>query len=141
MSMQNYPIRAYGLLVYAEELQSWWDSQTEGYGEKDFEQEEVVLADVPECLPNGGYATVVYAADGEADIIDENGFAAECIKDDISDKDFVILELNKHPSLYKAAYKDRAAAMAELKATYAEVLPEDFDFESRFVCYMGTEFG
>lgn len=137
MSMRTYPIEAYGLLAFPEDLQAWWDRETEGYGTPEFERQEVDVGDVSERLPDG-FATCVYG--------DSNSMCNEAIKRlgsgelyfsvlpdfDETDRDFVILELGNYPSLFKAAYKSKADAIEELKRTYARVLPEDFDFANRF---------
>lgn len=139
MSMKNYPIEAYGLLAYAEDLQEWWDRETDGFGTDDFERQEVDLCEVNECLC-GGSCTCVYDADGNTYEISDKGFAGEEAPDIGSyGEDFVILELKNYPCLFSTAYPDKMTAIAELKKSYVDILPKDFDFERRFVCYLGTE--
>lgn len=140
MSMRVYPVETYGLLVYAEDLQDWWDKRTENYGTENFVKEEVELFEINECLEYG-YAHAVYDAEGTTYSINDKGCPGiETSQIGACGEDFVILELEKFPSLFEAAYTGKTEAIQELKNLYSEILPLGFDYEQRFVCYMGTEY-
>ena len=75
-------------------------------------------------------------ADGECFLImkgEHEGFDA--------DKNFNIASLRRFPSLFLQMYYNKADALHELKENFGEFLPKDFDYESRFVHYLGTYLG
>jgi hypothetical protein len=54
---------------------------------------------------------------------------------------FFIASLEKFPELFTQAYKNEQEALQELKENYGEFLPDDFDYEAKFVHFVGTTFG
>jgi hypothetical protein len=54
---------------------------------------------------------------------------------------FAILPVGKYPSLFTQVYENKEAAVTELKEKYAEYLPADFDYEGKFVHFVGTIYG
>lgn len=133
--MKFYSRTLFGLIAFEEDLQGWWDNGTEGAGTDDFVSEPVRLDDVDDCLEKGSCACF-YGADGTLCKISDDGVGDES-DIDIKGADFVILECENYPDLFKAAYPNKAAAIEELKSNYAEILPSDFDFENRSTCYRG----
>ena len=57
------------------------------------------------------------------------------------DDSFFIASLERFPSLFKQVYKSEQEALLELKENYGKFLTDDFDYEGKFVHYIGTHFG
>jgi hypothetical protein len=116
--MKTHVIIDYGLYVTAADL--------EVYAEKNEFDAFDLLMDI------GNYYS---DADGECTLyLDEEG-SFKC------DDSFSILSLDRFPTLFEQAYESKESALCELKEKYAEYLPEDFNYESKFVCFVGTIFG
>lgn len=111
----------------------------------------------------GLYVTIrdltAYAMANEEDVIDvgvNNGFnhynEADGDCQTILDNDegglyfsvaesFFIAPLENTPKLFSPAYKNKEEALTELKENFSKFLPDDFDYEEKFVHYKGTVFG
>jgi hypothetical protein len=75
---------------------------------------------------------------------DTDGECCLLLKDDESfscDDSFAILPLENSPTLFTQAYESEEEALNELKEKYVEYLPDDFDYEGKFVSLVGTTFG
>lgn len=75
---------------------------------------------------------------------DAEGACTLCLEKEESfncDDSFAILPLDKFPTLFEQAYESKDAALRELKQKYAQYLPADFDYERKFVRFIGTVFG
>jgi hypothetical protein len=70
-------------------------------------------------------------AEGEAkSIITDNKFYVN--------ESFYIGSIKKYPTLFSQAYKNKEDALIELKESYSKYLPENFDYDNKFVEYIGT---
>lgn len=117
MSMRTYGVNEYGLYVSAEAL--------EDYAEKH-------ELDVYEVAEEAG---LVYFSDADGEgvsLFNDNEFSV--------DEYFYIGCLNKYPSLFEQAYKDKEEVLEEVKEKFQKYLPVDYDFESNVIHYMGTIF-
>ena len=119
MGMRTYAVTNYGLYVTEEDFKE--------YAEKNDWDENEMLFEI-----GNGYSD----AEGECFLImkDEN----ETLE---IDETFSILPISRYPSLFAQAYENKEEALTELREKYAEYLPADFDYEGRFVHYVGTTFG
>jgi hypothetical protein len=89
------------------------------------------------------------------DVGDDNGFTSyseaegACYRIINNDKNesfpagnhFFIGTLRRFPDLFSQAYQHEQEALQELKGSYSEFLPENFDYEGKFVHFIGTTFG
>jgi hypothetical protein len=57
------------------------------------------------------------------------------------DSHFFIGSLDRFPGLFYQAYQNEQEALQELKDSYSEFLPDDYDYEGKFVHFIGTTFG
>ena len=121
MSMRTYAAVDYGLYIQESDLQSYADKH-------DF--------DVADVGDDSGM-TVYSEAEGECWVLTKSRENDSFGVDDY----FYMASLSRFPTLFEQAYKDEAEALAELKATYGKYLPEDFDYEGKFVHFVGTIFG
>ena len=76
-------------------------------------------------------------AEGECCLIIKNG-SAESFS---AENSFFIASLERFPALFSRAYRNERDALLELKEKYGEFLPDDFDYEGKFVHFVGTTFG
>jgi hypothetical protein len=75
---------------------------------------------------------------------DAEGKCVQIMKSDASfncDDLFAIFPLKNYPTLFMQAYESKEAALNELRENYAEYLPDDFDYEHKFVHLIGTVSG
>ena len=120
MSMKTYAATDYGLYITTEDLQSYADKNNLDVNDVGYD-----------------YGFNVYSdADGECFLLMQD----EHDSFDVEDY-FMIAPLEKYPSLFKQAYLNKEEALQELKNNYGEFLPDDFDYEGKFVHYVGTTFG
>lgn len=119
MSMNYTGIDDYGLYIKEEELEEV--AEEIGMDSDDFADEN----DITRFTDVDGYACII----GDP----EEGFPV--------DENFFMGLLNKYPALFEQVYKSKEEAIAELKERFSKCLPEDFDYEGRFVRVTGTIFG
>jgi hypothetical protein len=115
--METYGAEDYGLYTKEEDIQE--------YADKNNMDANDLLYDI------GGNSYC--EADGKCSVI---------MKDESEqfnvDKHFYILPLERYPTLFTQAYKNKEEAIQELKDNYSEYLPKDFDYKKYFVHYVGT---
>lgn len=121
-------------------MQPWWDRGTENYGTSAFEREEISLCEVNEVLEEGSAVCIDGYCEGDVYALNDKGNLVEFSCNTISE-DFVILETDIYPNIFSAAYRSRKDAIESLKEMYTSILPEDFDFTARLVCYQGVTWG
>ena len=118
MSMKTFAVSDYGLYVVATDIESYAKTQDMDASDLLFEI--------------GNY----YGdAKGECYLLTKADESFHC------DESFAILPLEKHPTLFAQAYENIEAALHELKENYAELLPDDFDYDGKFVRLVGTVYG
>jgi hypothetical protein len=119
MGTRNYGVDDYGLYITAEDFKKYAETN-------DFDEDYLFF----------GIGNPYNGAEGECRLVmtDES----EAIEMGIS---FSILPLNKYASLFEKAYESKEEALVELKESYSKYLPKDFDYEGRFVHFIGTIYG
>lgn len=118
MSMRTYGISTYGLYIIDRDLEDYVNKH------------EIDECDVAEDAGMEWYND----ADGEAvPLFKGNAFYV--------DESFFIAPADRFPTLFEAAYDSKEDVLRELKERFEKYLPENFDYEGRFVHYIGTIFG
>lgn len=118
MSMRTYGISTYGLYITYKDLEDYVNKH------------EIDECDVAEDAGMEQYSD----ADGEAvPLFKGNAFYV--------DESFFIAPADRFPTLFEAAYDGKEDVLRELKERFEKYLPENFDYEGRFVHYIGTIFG
>ena len=118
MGMRTYAVSDYGLYVTAADFEKYAEAHD---------------TDAFDLLTEVGN----YYGDAEAEcfLILEEDESFDC------NDSFSILSLSKFPTLFEQAYENKDAALKELKENYGEYLPDDFDYEGKFVRIAGTVYG
>lgn len=138
MSMQDYAVHEYGLLLTTEDMKEISKRLFEDFTKKDWEEDEWGFIEAATSKLG-----IVYISDftGEAVPISENGFT-EWVGETSFDSDWVFyLAARKLPTLFRAAYKDMDELVEEFRSTLQNYLPRDFDYRSKVRELIGTYFG
>ncbi len=141
MSMRTYAVDAMGVVVKYDELDC--SAFEDGDGNRPKDMDELCECLEYEYIVDGGSIVPkqTFGNDLEGDFIPLLDQSASIDVDATLD-DWVIFDLPKYPSLFKAPYKDADDMISQLKATYSKyLLPKDFDWGKRMVRLMGTTWG
>jgi len=117
MGMKTYPVKDYGLYVTEEDLC--------GYAERNNTETFELLMELGNYYSGGDCECISLIHGASFD----------------GGEDFAILPLKNSPSLFSQAYTSKDEALEELKSNFGEYLPDDFDYEGRFVECDGTVWG
>lgn len=135
MSMREYAVDDYGLLLTEETLKVI-ASKVCG----DFEgMEEYEYGD---ALYEEGVCEYIGDFTGEAVILLDNGLNDWMRNDEIYNEDRIYyIPCKSYPTLFKTAYENMDALIAEFKEKVGEYLPENFNYRSNVRHIVGTYFG
>ncbi len=125
MSMRNNAVSTYGLYVLRKDLEPYATSK------------DMDVYDVADEMSADYY----YDVEGELIPIKPNIIYPVWSSALYSPEEFWIAEVKKFPSLFTRQYANYSEALQELKDSYAQYLPEDFDYEGRFVYCTGVIHG
>lgn len=134
MSMRNYSIVHYGVVVKPDEL------NLEAIGKESNENltvEEVCewLDEEEISLQNGGdiMSKALLSTDIEGEFF--NLFTQEESDISVMHDNWFFFDLPKYPSFFRAVYKDKDDMIRQVKEMYGSfILDENFDWENRLVC-------
>ena len=147
MSMRNWPIVQYGVLLRNGELDlaaiaKEYNSQ---HPEENIDDGDVAEWIDTEQLPigNDGYvmARATYSDDIEGDFY--NIFTNNEVGISVSHDSWALLDLPQYPSFFKAVAKDKDDLIRQVKALYGSYIkdPEHFDWEGRLVRLEAVVYG
>lgn len=138
MSMRDYAVNDYGLLMTKEMLKAVASKVIENYSDEEYDNNEM---DFNYKLYEFGIIETISEFTGEAMKINIDGsdnwsngecFNSECI---------YYIPASKYPSIFTAAYNNIDEMANEFKEKLGEYLPDDFDYKS-YICHIvGTYFG
>jgi len=123
MSMKYYSVQRIGIYILAEDLAAYCEAHEI---DPDAVAEENGLLFL--CDMEGTCCTI---KEGEPGGCEE--FEAE--------DSFFFLEVDRYPSLFEASYATYEEALKALKEQVGKLLPENFEYEKRFVEFFGVSFG
>ena len=136
MSMRDYAVHDYGLLMTKEMLKAVASKVIDGYSDEEYDNNEM---DFNYELYELGIIETISEFTGEAMQINIDGsdnwsnseyFNSECI---------YYIPTSKYPSIFAAAYKNMDEIANEFKEKLGEYLPDDFDYKLYHI--VGTYFG
>ena len=135
MSMRDYAIDDYGLLLDNETIKVIAHKVIDGY------VEDINNIDLAYELYERGICEYVSEFTGEASEVDSNGFywGGEC--EEYSGDVITYVQASNYPTLFKRAYNDIDELVEEFKNKIGEYLPEDFDYRSNIRHICGTYYG
>lgn len=138
MSMKDYSVEDYGLLLTRETMKylaskTCDDYSDEGYKEDEFGFNEEVI----------GFFAATYISDftGEAVYLNDEGNHDWLKSDDYNEDYIYYIPTNRCPTLFKAAYKNMEELIDEFKEKIGKYLPSDFDYKNNIRHITGTYFG
>ena len=135
MSMRDYAVDDYGLLL-TEETMKIIASKVCDYFE-DMEEDEY-----GDALYEKGICEYIGDFTGEAGILLDNGLNDWISNGEMYYGDQIYyIQVSSYPTIFKAAYENMDALIAEFKVKVGEYLPNDFDYRANIRHIVGTYYG
>lgn len=138
MSMRDYAVDDYGLLMTREMLKMVASKVCEGYTEEDYEDDEFAFN---EELCDEGIVEYIGDFTGEAIVINDNGENMWGDSESYNSDIIYFAPTKKISTLFKAAYKDMDEMIEEFRDRLGEYLPADFDYRKYIRHISGIYFG
>ena len=135
MSMRDYAVDDYGLLLKADTIKLIASKALEDFEEVDEDDYEYELYDmgVFDHISNFCGETIHINDDGSDDYWRMN--------ESYSEDPICYVAVSLFPTLFKAPYTNMEELIGEFKDKIGEYLPEDFDYRSNIRHIVGTYFG
>lgn len=141
MSMRDYGVNDYGMVLYCDELKMLASKICHSFSDKewnaDFSYRYECADEIVEKL-GVEYISEFY---GEALLIDENGETKWSDSMTFSDDIIYYVPLSHFPNLFRSWYKDLDEAADDIRRRVGEYFPEDFDFRNKIRHIVGTYYG
>lgn len=138
MSMRDYAVDDYGLLMTKKMLKAVASKATEDYSDEEYDNYEM---DFNYELYELGIIETISDFTGEAMKIDADGsdnwYNGECFNGEC----VYYVPVSKYPNIFTAAYKDMDEIANEFKEKLGKYLPNDFDYKLYIRHIVGTYFG
>lgn len=138
MSMRDYAVDDYGLVLNTNHLQCLASRVLDDYSEEEWEngrlgivQELVETLDI-ECISEFRGEAFVITNVGESDWSNTDIYNGDSI---------YYISISVYPSLFKQAYSDMDELTLEFKKKIGKYLPDNFDYRSNIRHIVGTYFG
>jgi hypothetical protein len=133
--MRDYAVDDYGLLLTEETMKIIASKTCDDF--EDIEEDEY-----GDALYEEGICEYIGDFTGEAGFIHDDGMNDWLKSGEIYDGDRIYyVNTSSYPTLFKAAYENMDALIAEFKEKVGEYLPEDFDYRANIRHIVGTYFG
>ena len=141
MSMREYAVYDYGLLLTDETMKALVKKHCEDFTEEDFEVDEFGFYEAVEST-FGGHIEYVSEFIGEAKYIEDDGTCSwGCDSVYYSASYLYYIPMDRALSLFKAAYKNMDEMIADFKERIGKYMPEDFDYRTNMRYIVGTYWG
>lgn len=135
MSMRDYAVDDYGLLLTEETMKIIASKVCDDFEDMEEDEYGVTLYEEGICEYIGDFT-------GEAGILLDDGLNDWMRNGEMYDGDRIYyVQVSSYPTIFKAAYENMDALIAEFKEKVGEYLPEDFDYRSNIRHIVGTYFG
>ena len=138
MSMRDYAVDDYGLLMTREMLKIVASKVCEDYTDDDYEDDEFAFN---EELYDEGLVEYIGSFTGESIAINDNGESRWSNSETYDDDMIYYVPTRNISTLFKAAYKNVDEMIEEFKSRLGEYLPADFDYRKYIRHISGTYFG
>ena len=138
MSMHDYALNDYGLLLDRDALKHIATCDYFGFTKEDYENDEWECND---GIRDAGIIEWVSEFTGEATQIYDDGRNAWGFSTFFSCDDLYYVPARHMSTLFKAAYKDIDEMIADFKSGVGKYLPEDFDYRNNIRHICGTFYG
>lgn len=135
MSMRDYAVDDYGLLLTEEIMKIIASKVCDDF-------EDMEEGEYGDALYDKGICEYIGDFTGEAGILLDDGLNDWMRNGEMYDGDRIYyIQVSSYPTIFKAAYENMDALIAEFKEKIGEYLPEDFDYRSNIRHIVGTYFG
>lgn len=138
MSMMDYAVNDYGLLMTRDMLKIVASKYCNDYAEKEYEEDDCYFNDE---LYEAGIIEYVGEFTGEAVCINDDGTNDWGNSDTYKADMLYYVPVQKANTLFKAAYNNTTDLVNEFRERLGEYLPEDFDYRSKIRHICGTYYG
>ena len=139
MSMRDYAVNDYGLLMTEDMLKCACSKYCKGYIEEDYEENEF---DYKDELYDAGIVEFISEFTGEAIHINDDGIDDWRHNGDNYNDDMIYyIPAKRESTLFMAAYSNIEELVNEFKEKIGEYLEEDFDYRNYVRHIVGTYFG
>jgi hypothetical protein len=133
--MRDYAVDDYGLLLTEETMKIIAQKVCDDF--EDMEEDEY-----GDALYEEGICEYIGDFTGEAGALLDNGLNDWMSNGEMYDGDRIYyVQVSSYPTIFKAAYENMDALIAEFKEKVGEYLPEDFDYRSNIRHIVGTYYG
>ena len=138
MSMRDYAVDDYGLLMTREMLKAIASKVCDGYTEEEYEEDEFAFN---EALYDEGIVEYIGSFTGESIAINDKGENMWGDSESYDDDIIYYTPTSKVSTLFNAAYKNVEEMIEEFRDRLGEYLPEDFEYRKYIRHISGTYFG
>ena len=141
MSMREYAVYDYGLLLTPETMKMLAEKNCAGFTEEEFEEDKFAFYEEIEEIFDGDI-DYVNEFTGEAKYVENNGSCEWGCDTIYYDGDYIhYVPINRRLSLFEATYKDMDDMIADFKERVGKYMPEDFDYRANLRYIVGTYWG
>ena len=135
MSMRDYAVDDYGLLLTEETMKIIASKVCDDF-------EDIGEYEYGDALYEEGICEYIGDFTGEAGILFDDGLNDWMSNGEMYNGDQIYyIQVSSYPTLFKAAYENMDALIAEFKEKVGEYLPDDFDYRSHIRHIVGTYYG
>ena len=138
MSMRDYAVDDYGLLLTSETLKVMASKVCDDYTEEAYAEDEWSFH---EELYDKGIVEYISSFSGESVVINDLGESMWCEGESYGDDVIYFVPTLKISTLFRAAYRNMEDMINEFKNRVGEYLPADFDYRKYIRHISGTYFG
>lgn len=138
MSMRDYAVDDYGLLMTKEMMKMVVSKVCEDYTEDDYTEDPLGFN---EELYDKGIVEYIGSFTGESIVLNDNGENIWSVSESYDDDMIYYVPTSKISTLFKAAYKDMDEMINEFRNRLGEYLPTDFDYRKYIRHISGTYYG
>ncbi len=138
MSMRDYAVNDYGLLMTSETLKMVVSKVCEDYTEEAYAED---VWSFHEELYDNGIVEYISSFTGESTEIKDDGSCNWGVSEYYNDDVIYFVPTSKISTLFKAAYENMDEMIEEFKKKIGEYLPADFDYRKYIRHISGTYFG
>lgn len=141
MSMREYAVYDYGLLLTPETMKALAAKHCENFTEEEFDDDEFTFyEEVEEVF--GGEIEYTSEFTGEAKYIEDDGTCSWGCDSVSYDCDYIhYVPINRRITLFETTYKNMDDMIADFKERVGEYMPEDFDYRANLRYIVGTYWG
>ena len=138
MSMRDYAVNDYGLVMTRDMLKTICSKHYREYTEEKYDDDEYSFND---ALYEEGVVEYISEFTGEAMVIDDNGNDDYNSSETYNDDTIYYVPTQNYGTLFKAAYANMEELESEFRNKFNKYLPDDFDYRKHICHIVGTYFG